>query len=155
MLQGTALRPLQIYVRRKCSRILQLWEPPAFSAHCRKWEEGRKNYKINKKEYSKTNVQVETLDALYDALNTISSTINIYMPKICPKICLKIGLKICLKMCLTICLKISAGNLFKFGCRASTEYQVAVSNKQAPAGSWDIPGSRDFFKIPIPWFSKI
>ena len=26
---------------------------------------------------------------------------------------------------------------------------------QAPAGSRDIPGSRDFFKIPIPGFSKI
>ena len=27
-----------------------------------------------------------------------------------------------------ICVKISAGNLFKFCCRASTEYQVAVSD---------------------------
>ena len=28
-------------------------------------------------------------------------------------------------------------------------------DEQAPAGSRDIPGSRDFFKIPIPGFSKI
>ena len=30
-----------------------------------------------------------------------------------------------------------------------------LCHNQAPAGSRDIPGSQDFFKIPIPGFSKI
>ena len=35
------------------------------------------------------------------------------------------------------------------------EELLDMSEDQAPAGSRDIPGSRDFFKIPIPGFSKI
>ena len=39
---------------------------------------------------------------------------------------------------------------FDFQSLNTVEY-----HRQAPAGSRDIPGSRDFFKIPIPGFSKI
>ena len=42
--------------------------------------------------------------------------------------------------------------------RVATEQDNNKSERtdiQAPAGSWDIPGSRGFFKIPIPRFSKI